>query len=79
MLSILVLTLYVSSELVRAQYQHPDILWLLCPLLLYWVLRLWFIALRGELHHDPVVFALRDRVSYGVAAGIVLVMYLAWR
>jgi hypothetical protein len=37
------------------------------------------ITLRGELHHDPIVFALRDRASYAVVAGIALVLYLAVR
>jgi len=44
-------------------YRHPQILWMLCPLLLYWVSRAWLIAHRGAMHDDPVVFALLDRVS----------------
>jgi 4-hydroxybenzoate polyprenyltransferase len=79
MVAILVLALYVSSEPIRAHYTHPDLLWLLCPLLMYWVLRVWFLALRGELHHDPVVFALRDPASYAVIAGVVGVVLLAAR
>lgn len=79
MVSILVLALYVSSEVVRAHYTQPGLLWLLCPLLLYWVLRVWFFALRGELHHDPVVFALRDRMSYAVVLGVLLVLLVAAR
>ncbi len=77
MLSILVLALYVSSEPIRSRYVEPDALWLLCPLLLYWILRVWFLALRGELHSDPVVFALRDGASYVVLAGMLAVFYLA--
>lgn len=79
MLSILVLALYVSSEPIRAHYTHPELLWLLCPLLLYWVLRVWFLALRGQLHHDPVVFALRDTASYAVAVAVLGVLVLAAR
>jgi 4-hydroxybenzoate polyprenyltransferase len=79
LLSILVLALYVSSEVVRARYTHPDVLWMLCPLLLYWMLRVWFFALRGELDQDPLVFALRDRASYAVIAGVLLVLYFASR
>ena len=77
MLSILVLALYVSSEPIRSRYVEPDALWLLCPLLLYWIQRVWFQAQRGELHSDPVVFALRDRASYLVLAGMVAVVYFA--
>ena len=75
--SILVMALYVSSDAIRAHYHRPDVLWMLCPLLLYWLLRLWIFALRGELHHDPVLFALRDRVSYAVAAAVLTVLYVA--
>ena len=48
-------------------------IWLLCPLLLYIVSRLWLLARRGELDEDPVVFAMRDiRTHAAVAAGLVL-------
>lgn len=77
MLSVLVMALYVSSDAIRAHYLQPDFLWILCPLLMYWVLRVWIFALRGELHHDPVVFALRDRVSYAVAAAVLVVLFVA--
>jgi 4-hydroxybenzoate polyprenyltransferase len=77
MLAVLVMALYVSSDAVRAHYLQPDFLWMLCPLLLYWVLRVWIFALRGELHDDPVVFALRDRVSYAVGAAVLVVLLLA--
>jgi len=79
LLSILVLALYISSDTVQAIYGQPQVLWLVCPLLLYWVLRVWFIALRGDLHHDPVVFALRDKGSYAVATAILIVLFLASR
>jgi 4-hydroxybenzoate polyprenyltransferase len=77
MLAVLVMALYVSSESVRAHYASPDFLWMLCPLLLYWVLRVWIFTLRGEMHHDPIVFALRDRVSYAVAVAVLAVLYFA--
>jgi 4-hydroxybenzoate polyprenyltransferase len=79
LLSILVLALYITSDAVQAIYAQPQALWLICPLLLYWILRVWFIALRGDLHYDPVVFALRDRHSYAVAGAILVVLYLASR
>ena len=79
LLSILVLALYVASDAVKALYGHPGFLWLLCPLLLYWIRRVWFLALRGELHHYPVVFALTDRVSYVVIAAVGVVLFLATR
>jgi 4-hydroxybenzoate polyprenyltransferase len=74
--AVLVLALYVSGDHVRTLYAHPGGLWLLCPILLYWVGRIWMLANRGLVHDDPVLFALRDRVSWllGAAAAIVLVL-----
>jgi 4-hydroxybenzoate polyprenyltransferase len=63
-LSVLVLCLYINSDLVGQLYQTPEMLWLLCPILLYWVGRVWFLAKRGELPGDPVAFAVRDTTSY---------------
>lgn len=77
MLAVLVMALYVSTDSIRAHYTSPDVLWMLCPLLLYWVLRVWIFTLRGEMHHDPIVFALRDAVSYCVAAAVLAVLYFA--
>lgn len=62
-LAVLVLALYLSSEQVAALYPNTAGLWLLCPLLLYWVTRVWFLAKRGEMDEDPILFALTDRVS----------------
>ena len=60
---VLVLALYVSSPAVAALYREPRAIWLLCVLLLYWISRMWLKAHRGQMHDDPVVFALKDRVS----------------
>lgn len=74
-LAVLVLALYIHSPDVRLLYRHPKLLWLICPLLVYWMTRVWFLANRGTLHHDPVVFALRDPKSYLVAIlGIAVVL-----
>ena len=56
-------------------------LWLISPLMLYWISRIWFLARRGEMTHDPVLFAARDRVSYLTGAVVVAVGVLAalWR
>jgi len=67
-LSVLVLALYINSESVRELYAHPEVIWTLCPLLLYWISRIWLLARRGELHQDPLVFACRDPASWVVAA-----------
>jgi len=63
LVSALVLALYIDSPGVAPLYRSPELLWPLCLVLLYWIGRVWLLAHRGELHDDPVVFALRDRVS----------------
>jgi 4-hydroxybenzoate polyprenyltransferase/phosphoserine phosphatase len=75
LLAVLVLVLYLQSDEMQERYQQAWALWLLCPLLLYWISRLWLKARRQQLHDDPVVFALRDPVSLGIAlaAGLLLV------
>ena len=62
-LAVLVLCLYLESEPVQALYAQPRLLWLACPLLLYWLTRFWILAKRREIADDPVVFALKDKAS----------------
>ena len=62
-LAVLVLALYINSPDSVALYARPQVLWLLCPLVLYWVSRTWVVAHRGGMDDDPVVFAVTDRVS----------------
>jgi len=75
-LSVLVLALYINSDDVLMQYHHPEVLWLLCPLLLYWISRMWQRAGRGEMDDDPLVYAVKDSISRWVIAvgGIVVVV-----
>jgi hypothetical protein len=73
----MVLALYVNSDKVIELYRHPEGLWLVCPLLLFWVSRVWLCARRGELHEDPVLFALHDSVSRCVALIAALVVLIS--
>lgn len=68
LVAVLVLALYIQSQQMQRLYSQPWALWLLCPLLLYWISRVWMKAKRRELDYDPVVFAARDMVSLAVAA-----------
>jgi 4-hydroxybenzoate polyprenyltransferase/phosphoserine phosphatase len=61
--AVLVLSLYIASGSVRPLYSTHQVLWLVCPLLLYWIGYLWLVAHRGKMYHDPLVFAVRDRTS----------------
>ncbi len=73
----LVLCLYLNSELVTKLYHRPFVLWLVCPLLLYWITRLWFFARRRALVDDPLVFALTDRVSIFAAILAAIIVFAA--
>ena len=68
--AVVIFSLYVHSQDVRLLYSSPEFLFLLCPIVLYWLSRTWLLAHRGELKEDPVTLAIRDPVSYGVAAAV---------
>jgi 4-hydroxybenzoate polyprenyltransferase/phosphoserine phosphatase len=74
-LAALVLALYVNSPEVLLLYRTPEAIWLLCCLLLYWVSRMWMITHRGDMHDDPIVFALTDVPSLviGALAAIIVI------
>ncbi|MDQ2669210.1 MAG: UbiA family prenyltransferase [Gemmatimonadota bacterium] len=76
-LSVLVLALYIDSPQVRLLYTEPWMLWLACPLLLYWIGRMWMKAHRGRIAEDPIVATARDPVSYGIAAIMALILAAA--
>ena len=76
-LAVLVLALYINSTASELLYRHPPVLWLLCPLLLYWISRAWLIAHRGGMHDDPVVFAVSDRTSRLLLALSIVVVVAA--
>lgn len=56
-------SLYISSDDVHSLYTRPEILWLAAPILTYWIARVLMLAHRGQMHDDPVVFALKDKIS----------------
>ena len=61
--SVLVLALYINSPAVLALYTQPFALWGICLVLLYWISRIIIVTHRGEMHDDPVVYAVKDRSS----------------
>jgi 4-hydroxybenzoate polyprenyltransferase len=69
-ISVLVIALYLDSSLALKYYATPEALWLVCPLMLYWISRLWIKTGRREMNDDPLVFSLKDRVSWLVFFGI---------
>ena len=76
-LAALVVALYINNDEVRRLYARPAVLWLVCPLLLYWTGRVSLVCARGGMHHDPLLWAASDRVSYVVLGLILLVAAVA--
>jgi len=72
-LAVLVLALYIQDTHTVHLYSKPEAIWPACPLLLFWISRAWLIAHRGEMHDDPIVFALKDRTSWLV--GIIFIFF----
>lgn len=72
-LAVLVLALYIDNPAIQTQYHHPRRLWLLCPLMLYWVSRLWIKTARGEMDDDPLLFSLKDKGSWWMFGGMIAV------
>lgn len=75
--AVTVFALYVSSEAVRPLYPHPQVLWLICPILMYWIGRALMMASRRQMDDDPILFALRDRNSLAAAALVGVVLLVA--
>jgi 4-hydroxybenzoate polyprenyltransferase/phosphoserine phosphatase len=63
-LAILVFALYINTDKVAMLYHSPEILWMICPILLYWITRVWFLAKRRRVLDDPLQFALSDKISW---------------
>ena len=76
-ISVLVLALYINEAASGSLYRSPEWMWAACPLLLLWLSRVWLLAHRGQMHDDPIVFALRDSVSRWIGVAFVLVFALA--
>ena len=75
--SIVIFALYINGRDVVALYHHPNRMWLITPLLILWVSRVWLLASRGLLDEDPVVFALSDRMSLLLGLGVAIIAYSA--
>jgi 4-hydroxybenzoate polyprenyltransferase len=75
--TVVVMALYLNSTDSQSLYRHNKPLWLVCPLLLYWISRIWLLTTRGQMHDDPVVFALRDRMSLFVLCLLGVIVLLS--
>lgn len=73
--AVLVLALYLNSDAVVKLYQTVEFVWGTVPVMLFWISWMWMKAHRGEMHDDPLVFAVKDKASW--LAGVLFVAVLA--
>ncbi len=76
-LAVFILAMYIPSGAAEILYKRHEFIWLLCPLLLYWISYVWLIAHRGKMDDDPLVFALKNHVSHIVAILAILIILIA--
>ncbi len=75
--AVVVFGLFIDAPDTRSRYATPEILWLVAFCLIYWIARLWIKTSRGEMHDDPVVYALKNRGSRQTVVAMVVLMLLA--
>jgi 4-hydroxybenzoate polyprenyltransferase len=75
--AVVVFTIYISGLDVMKLYRHPRLLWLMVPLMILWLNRVWLLASRGQLDEDPVAFALTDRMSLLIGAAVAAIALFA--
>jgi hypothetical protein len=76
-LAVLVLALYATTQINHHFQARHEIFWVLCLLLFCWISYMWLMAARGRMHHDPVVFALKDRLSFWMLVAMGTVALIA--
>jgi 4-hydroxybenzoate polyprenyltransferase/phosphoserine phosphatase len=74
--AVVVLTIYINNSETNVLYAHPVRLWLVVPVLLLWLSQMWMLASRGEMHDDPVVFAITDKRS--LLLGVLMAAVILW-
>lgn len=75
--AVTIFALYISSPAVQQLYARPEVLWLACPVLTYWIGRAMILAHRRMMHDDPIIFAIKDRISRLTAVLLLAIVLVA--
>ncbi|MDD9894629.1 MAG: UbiA family prenyltransferase [Gammaproteobacteria bacterium] len=75
--AIVVFILYITAPETTELYNRPLVLWLICPLLMFLLYRIWQFAHTQKLEEDPVLFALTDRVGQAIALACGMLIWIA--
>ncbi|MBD9359268.1 UbiA family prenyltransferase [Methylomonas fluvii] len=70
--AVVVFGLFITSAETQIRYLNPQLLWFVAIGLIYWLARLWIKTARGEMHDDPLVFAVRD---FGSRITVLLMLF----
>lgn len=73
---LLLMAIYLQSDAVAVLYPSGVFLWLVIPALFYWIGNIWIQAGRGEMHDDPIIFALKNPASL-VSGAVILLLFVA--
>lgn len=76
--SVAIFVRYIGSPEVSGNFQHPRVLWLIVPLMVYWLIRLILLANRGKINQDPMVYTVRDRISQLCCLAVIALTLIAW-
>ncbi|WP_339858676.1 UbiA family prenyltransferase [Pseudohongiella acticola] len=74
--AVMILALYLNSEEVLELYSNPTLVWAAIPFMLFWVSWMWMQASRGNMHDDPLVFAVKDKASLLAGLGFATVLVI---
>lgn len=75
--AIVIMVLYLINDAFLAGfYAEPVWLWSFPAILFLWIGRVWLVSHRGQLHDDPVAFAVRDRSSL-IMGGFMALAFVA--
>lgn len=77
LIAVAVFAVYINAPDTTELYANPQLLWLICPLLLVLLGRIWRFAQKGKLDEDPVLFAVSDHPSQGITLLCGLLVWLA--
>jgi len=76
-IAVAVMALYINDLSASVLYKWPQVIWLSCPVMLYWITRIWMLASRGLITNDPLVFALKDKGSLIVGIFVLVIFWVA--
>lgn len=76
-MSVIVIAMYVKSQEVLILYSKPEILWGVCCVLFYWLIKMIHTAHQGNMHDDPLIYAVKDKMSQITFIIIVLLIWLS--